>query len=245
MRERLQKILSAHGAASRREAEKLIKAGRVTVNGAAASLGQSADYACDEILIDGVPLKPKDAPVYIMLNKPRGYVTTMRDERRRKTVRDLVPEPGVYPAGRLDMDSEGLLIMTNDGQFANAVMHPSYNKAKTYEVHVRGDVSNAEQQLSRPMQIDSYTTRPATVKLQKRTERGGVLLITIHEGRNRQVRKMCAICGLNVDSLRRVSIGEVKLGELKPGQWRRLTDEEIRVLAGAGHKCSEGVDELG
>ena len=230
MSERIQKIISAHGVCSRREAEKMILSGRVTVNGETASIGQSA--APEDIAIDGIPLKPRETPVYIMLNKPRGYITTMDDEMGRKTVRHLVSDAGdrVYPAGRLDMESEGLLIMTNDGRFANAVTHPSYNKAKTYEVSVRGDIERAEQLLSSPMEIDSYMIRPARVKVLKRSPGGGLLSITIHEGRNRQIRKMCAQCGYNVESLKRVAIGALELGSLKPGQWRRLTDEEIALF---------------
>jgi len=225
--ERISKILSLHGVSSRREAENMILAGRVTVDGVTAKLGQRAEP--HEIAVDGKPLKPQDEFVYIMLNKPRGYVTTMRDNQGRKTVRDLVADidARVYPAGRLDIDSEGLLIMTNDGQFANAVMHPSYNKAKTYEVRVRGDITRAEESLSLPMEIDSHMIRPASVKLLRRTTNGGVFLITIHEGRNRQIRKMCEKCGLAVEFLKRVSIGELKLGTLKTGQWRHLTETEI------------------
>jgi len=225
--ERISKILSAHGVASRREAERMILAGRVTVGGITAQLGQSAE--CHEIAIDGKPLTPQGEFVYIMLNKPRGYVTTMRDERGRKTVRELVAGVGtrVYPAGRLDINSEGLLIMTNDGRFANAVTHPSHNKAKTYRVRVRGDITGAEESLSRPMEIDLHMTRPASVRLLRRTEDGGIFLIRIHEGRNRQIRKMCEQCGLAVESLKRVSIGELKLGTLKSGQWRHLTEAEV------------------
>jgi len=234
MPERLQKILSAHGVSSRREAENIIAAGRVTVNGAAAQIGQSADVDSDEILIDGAPLKPRGAPVYIMLHKPRGYLTTMSDDRGRKIVAQLVAGAGVriYPAGRLDMESEGLLIMTNDGEFANAVTHPSGGKSKTYKVHVRGSVSTAQERLSLPMEIDGYTTRPAKVKLSKQFDDSAELLVTIHEGRNRQIRKMCAVCGLDVLSLKRVSVGGVELGTLKSGHWRHLTADEIQLLSG-------------
>ena len=232
MPERIQKILSAHGAASRREAEKMIEDGRITVNGIAARLGQRAEFGRDEIAVDGVPLRPGDGPVYIMLNKPRGYVTTVKDERGRKTVTELVSGAGikVYPVGRLDMDSEGLLLMTNDGEFANAVMHPSFNKAKTYEVHVSGEIDRVLELLRRPMEIDSHVVSADRAELIKRTADVGVLHITIHEGRNRQIRKMCALCGLKIRLLRRVSIGPLELGTLKIGQWRYLTEEEASLF---------------
>jgi len=232
MTERIQKIISAHGIASRREAEMMILNGRVTVNGIQATLGQQAQLPQDEIAIDGMPLNPKDAPIYIMLNKPRGYLTTLKDDRGRKTVKDLVADVGtrVYPAGRLDMDSEGLLILTNDGRFANAVMHPSNNKAKTYEVRVRGDVETGTARMRLPMEIDAYTIRPAEVELKAQTADGGVLYVTIREGRNRQIRKMCAQCSLAVLSLKRISIGSLALGTLKPGKWRYLTQEEVEMF---------------
>ncbi|MCL2408040.1 MAG: rRNA pseudouridine synthase [Oscillospiraceae bacterium] len=232
MAERIQKIISAHGIASRREAEMMILNGRVAVNGIPATLGQQAALLRDEITIDGVLLNQKDPSVYIMLNKPRGYLTTLKDDRGRKTVKDLVADVGtrVYPAGRLDMDSEGLLILTNDGQFANAVMHPSNNKAKTYEVRVRGDAENGARLMRLPMEIDSYTIRPAEVMLKARADDGGILQITIREGRNRQIRKMCAKCSLAVLSLKRMSVGTLELGALKPGKWRYLTREEVEMF---------------
>ena len=232
MPERIQKILSAHGVASRREAEKMISAGRVSVGGIPAQIGQSVLPGIDEITIDGIPLPPKDENIYIMLNKPRGYVTTMSDERGRKTVASLIADAGVrvYPVGRLDMNSEGLLLMTNDGAFANIVSHPSHNIPKTYEVSVSGDASGAVSLLSRSMVVDFHIVRASSVILKKLTECGGVLRITINEGRNRQIRKMCEQCDLKVLSLKRVSIGQVRLGTLKTGNWRYLTDEERRSL---------------
>jgi len=232
--ERIQKILSAHGVASRREAERLVESGRVTVNGQRAELGQSAVPGRDAIEVDGAPLRPKSEYVYIMLNKPPGFVTTVRDERGRKTVMGLVRGVGarVYPVGRLDMYSEGLLLLTNDGQFANAVAHPSNNKKKTYEARIAGDASGAVQLLRRPMQIDSCLVKAADVSLLQRTEDGGTLQITVHEGRNRQIRKMCALCGIKVLSLKRTSIGALRLGQLEAGRWRHLTDEEIKSLCG-------------
>jgi len=227
--ERISKILSAHGVASRREAEIMIAAGRVHVNGELATLGQKACDVTDVITVDGMPLRRKDEPVYIMLNKPRGYLTTMKDQRGRKTVLSLVTDSGarVYPVGRLDMDSEGLLLMTNDGGFANRVCHPSNNKLKTYEVRVRGDAAAAVFKLGLPMEVDAYVIRAASVKLVSGGPEGGVLNIGIFEGRNRQIRKMCVLCGLWILSLKRLSIGEVNLGELETGRWRYLTGAEV------------------
>lgn len=229
---RLQKILSAHGVASRRGAESMIREGRVCVNGEVAVIGQGAMPGKDEILVDGVPLADKSEPVYIMLNKPRGYITTMNDERGRKTVRELVAGVGerVYPVGRLDCDSEGLLLMTNDGEFSNMVAHPSFEVEKTYMAAVRGDAEKAEGLLRGPMEIDGRTVNALAVKLTRQTQDGGVFSVTIKEGRNRQVRKMLAECGLVVTSLKRVSVGPIKLGGLKAGQWRRLTPGEQRSI---------------
>ena len=230
--ERLQKILSAHGVASRREAEKMILEGRVRINGVPATLGQSAELGLDEISVDDLPLAAADEPVYIMLNKPRGYVTTSSDEQGRKTVMSLVQDVGirVFPIGRLDMNSGGLLLLTNDGEFANIVAHPSYNKFKTYEVKVRGDAQRAALLMRKPIEIDNHTVQAKKVELSKVTEVGGVLKITVSEGRNRQIRKMCAACGVSVQTLKRISIGTLKLGSLKPGLWRHLTEEEVQSL---------------
>jgi len=230
--QRLQKILSAHGVASRRGAERLIESGRVTVNGQTAGLGQSATPGRDEIAVDGVPLEPHGGLVYIMLNKPPGYVTTVSDERGRKTVMSLVAgvKTRVYPIGRLDMYSEGLLLLTNDGQFANAVAHPSNNKKKVYEVRIAGDASGAAHMLRRPIEVDNCLVRAAAVEVLDEAEGGGVLGITVSEGRNRQIRKMCGLCGIKVLSLKRVSIGAVRLGSLGIGRWRHLTGEEVDSL---------------
>jgi len=231
-RERLQKILSSYGVSSRREAETMIVSGRVKVNGITAKLGQSAIAGKDEITVDGTLLVPRGQLIYIMLNKPRGYVTTMKDEFGRKTVAGLVSGLGsrVYPAGRLDRDSEGLLIMTNDGRFANIVTHPSYNKEKVYEVVVRGDAAGAERLLMLPMVVDSHEVQAVSARLLSCSPGGGVLRITVSEGRNRQIRKMCANCRLIVKALKRVSIGPLELGGLEPGQWRYLTEEETGQL---------------
>ena len=204
--QRLQKILSANGITSRRDAERMIMDGRVTVNGSPAHVGQCAILGLDEIAINGVQLEPRREFIYIMLNKPRGYITTQRDERGRKTVMSLLDGlcVRVFPVGRLDMDSEGLLLLTNDGQFANAVAHPSSGKKKTYEVNVRGDAAEAVKMLNRPILIDTRDVKAESAVLSERTTDGGVLHISIVEGRNRQIRKMCAACGLKVLSLKRL-----------------------------------------
>lgn len=232
MKERLQKILSSRGIASRREAEQIIAAGRVTVGGVPAILGQSADPESELIEIDGKPLSAEPAKVYIMLNKPRGYVTTMSDEKGRNDVTALVKDcpAHVWPVGRLDMESEGLLIMTNDGALTYMLTHPSNEKKKTYEVLVRGDIEKAIKPLSEQMDIDGYMIKPAEVRLLKKTKDGALLSVTIHEGRNRQVRKMCSLVHLHVLSLIRVAEGGITLGDLKRGAWRYLSDEEISLL---------------
>ena len=228
MKERLQKLISAAGIASRRQAEQMIAAGRVAVNGVPALLGQSADPETDEIRIDGLLLKQGDALRYILLNKPRGYVTTLSDEKGRRTVADLVSDVGarVYPVGRLDLNSDGLLLLTNDGALANAVMHPKNEVPKTYRTVVEGDITAALPRLREAMEIDGYMIRPAEVTVLG----GGVLEITIHEGRNRQIRKMCAAVDLKVLRLTRIAEGPLRLGTLKPGAWRELTEEELTEL---------------
>ncbi len=233
MMERLQKIISSAGLMSRRAAEACISAGRVSVNGVTAVLGDKADPDIDSILVDGVPLPSTGEKVYIMLNKPKGYVTTMRDEKGRKNVSELVKGAGtrIYPVGRLDMYSEGLLLMTNDGDFANRMMHPSHNIRKTYHTWVQGqDIGLAMEYLRLPMELDGYEIHPAEVELVELFPGGAVLAISIHEGRNRQVRKMCEAVGLKVTRLRRVSEAGLTLGELKSGQWRYLTAEEVQRL---------------
>ncbi|MCL2392201.1 MAG: rRNA pseudouridine synthase [Oscillospiraceae bacterium] len=232
MPDRISKILSASGVASRREAERMISQGRVFVNGKAAEIGQSAEASIDEITVDGVLIKPEVSHVYIMLNKPTGYITTVSDDRGRKTVMELVSNVGVrvYPVGRLDMDSQGLLLMTNDGLFANALTHPSYNKPKTYEVKVSGNVDKALPLLRLPIIVDDREICAVAANSIKKTAAGGILRITINEGRNRQIRKMCAACGLDVQSLTRVCIGTLELGLLDVGKWRHLTESERKAL---------------
>jgi len=233
LKERLQKVLSAYGIASRRASEEMIAAGRVKVNGMTAEIGMRADPETDEIMVDGVLLeKEKEERVYIVLNKPTGYVTTMQDERGRKTVRDLTADVGikVYPVGRLDLNSMGLLLMTNDGELTNRLTHPKHEVEKEYIVGVEGNVQTALAELEKPMKIDGYPIRPAKVKMVKSDVSGHVLSIVIHEGRNRQVRKMCMQCGLSVKWLLRVRVVEIWLGDLPKGTWRYLTPPEIAYL---------------
>lgn len=229
--QRLQKILAARGICSRRKAEEMITAGRVSVNGAVANLGDSADPETDEIRLDGDLLPTASDYVYILLHKPRGFVTTASDEKGRPNVIQLVDVPQrVYPVGRLDMDSEGLLLLTNDGEFANKVMHPKAEVDKIYEVWVNGFTEGGLAILKQPMQIDGYTIRTPKIRVLGVKGDGAHLEITIHEGRNRQVRRMCSHAGMTVTRLRRIGEGSLRLGNLEKGKWRYLTLEEIRVL---------------
>ena len=232
MKERLQKLLSARGVASRRKAEELIAAGRVTVNGRPAALGERADPETDTVRIDGKPLPQVQKNVYILLNKPRGYVTTLSDEKGREDVTELLKDcdTRVYPVGRLDMDSEGLLLLTNDGAFANGLMHPRGEVEKVYLVWVTGYEPGKEALLGRPITLDDYRIRPPKVTLQRAQGTKARLEITIHEGRNRQIRRMCQQAGLEVTRLKRIREGALSLGTLPPGAWRYLTEEEIRAL---------------
>ena len=225
MEERLQKILSACGAASRRTAECYLSAGRVTVNGMPARVGDKADPERDDIRLDGRSLTRPQARTYLMLHKPRGYVTTLSDEKGRRTVAELVRSCGarVWPVGRLDLDSEGLLLMTNDGAVTNRLIHPRHAVEKEYWVWVSGDLARALPHLRGPMELDGVPLAPAKV-----TERGAnCLSIVIHEGKNRQVRRMCAQAGLTVKTLRRVREGPIFLGDLPVGRWRPLANTEV------------------
>lgn len=235
---RIQKLLSDCGFCSRRKAETLITAGRVKLNGHPVKLGDKA-LPTDLITVDGERVYvPKKKPLrYIMLNKPRGYVTTMQDEQGRRCITDLLEgiEDRVYPVGRLDRNSEGLLLLTNDGAFANGIMHPSREVTKTYRVTVRPPVSEDQlSQMSVGVTLDDGTkTAPANIVMKEQEAERVVLLVTIHEGKKREVRRMCDAVGLEVARLRRISIGPVKLGMLKPGTWRDLTAEELRALRNA------------
>ncbi len=228
MEERLQKLLSAAGVCSRRAAEEYIRLGRVTVNGAAAALGDKADPDRDLVAVDGVPLPRRAETVWLMLNKPRGYVTTLSDEKGRRTAAELVAGCGVrvWPVGRLDMDSEGLLLFTNDGPGTDALLHPRHEVEKEYRVTVEGDVKAALPILSGPLELDGVPLATAQVKQLGPDE----LSVVIHEGKNRQVRRMCALAGLTVKRLRRVREGSLTLGDLPVGKWRYLTQQEAAEL---------------
>ena len=235
MRERLQKLIARAGVCSRRTAETLLTAGRVTVNGVAAHLGDKADADTDVIAIDGTAIAFAEPSVYLMLNKPRGYVTTLRDELGRATAAELVADCGVrvFPVGRLDKESEGLLLFTNDGALMQAMTHPSHQVDKTYEVTVTGELEGAADRLSAVTELDGEPIMPAQVEIMKRREGQALLRVTIHQGKNRQIRRMCAQVGLQVTRLRRVSEDALTLGDLKPGQWRYLTDAEVAALKGS------------
>ena len=232
MRQRLQKILSARGVASRRKAEQMIQNGAVTVNGVTAALGDSADPELDRICVNGQPLPTGQRFVYILLNKPRGYVTTLSDEKGRPNAAQLVADCGtrVYPVGRLDMDSEGLLLFTNDGAFANALTHPKQEVEKIYEVWAVGYAPGGEEKLSRPIVLDGYRIRPPKVVLLSANGEKAKFRVTIHEGRNRQIRRMCEAAGMRCTRLRRIQEGSLRLGNLPCGAWRYLTPEEVAEL---------------
>lgn len=234
MEERIQKIMASRGVASRRASEELILQGRVTCNGQVCGLGDRADPEKDTILVDGRPLPSTPDAIYILLHKPRGYVTTLSDEKGRKNVSQLVSDcpQRVYPVGRLDMDSEGLLLLTNDGELANHLMHPSHVVDKVYQVWVQGFSPEGLERLSQPIELDGYRIRKPAVKCQKRTGDKALLQITIHEGRNRQIRRMCAIAGMEVQRLKRIREGSLSLGQLPLGKWRYLTKEEVKALQG-------------
>ena len=228
MEERLQKLLSAAGVCSRRTAEGYIEAGRVTVNGVTARLGDKTDPDRDDVRLDGVPLPKPAEPVYLMLNKPRGWVTTLSDEKGRKTVAELVADCGVrvYPVGRLDLDSEGLLLFTDDGALTHKLLHPAHGTRKEYLAWVLGNTEAALPRLRRPMQVDGEAM--SADQVEKRGE--GLLRIVLHQGKNRQVRRMCAAAGLKVTRLKRTGEGPLRLGDLPVGQWRFLTREELLAL---------------
>lgn len=232
MNQRLQKILSDRGVASRRAAERLISDGAVRVNGRTAALGQSADPEKDQITVCGKPLPPKTKAVYLMLHKPRGYVTTLSDEHGRPTVADLVSDCGcrVYPIGRLDYASEGLLLLTNDGALANRLMHPRGEVEKVYEVTVSGALDGAAERLARPIVLDGCRIRPPQVRLLRESAEKATFEIIIHEGKNRQIRRMCETAGLRVRRLCRTREGGVSLGSLPVGKWRYLTAQETEQI---------------
>lgn len=234
---RIQKIIADCGYCSRRKAEELMSAGRVKLNGHSVKLGDKASVR-DIITVDGerIFIPKKKNYIYLMLNKPRGYVTTMNDEMGRKCVTELLEgiDERVYPVGRLDRNSEGLLLFTNDGSFANSIMHPAKQISKTYRVTIRPDISDEQLvALSDGIELDGRKTLPANVVVKDKEPGRVVLLITIREGRNRQIRRMCEAVGLEVARLRRISIGPLKLGMLKPGAYRELTSDELRAIRNA------------
>ena len=230
--ERLQKIIAARGLCSRRQAEKWIEEGRVRVNGNTAHLGDTADVTEDVIEVDGKRLPKAGKKLYLMLNKPRGYVTTLSDEKGRKNAAELVSGCGtrVYPVGRLDMDSEGLLLFTNDGEFANLMMHPRHEVDKVYRVWVTDFTPEKLEALAEPIELDGYRIKKPKIRPVRLEANRAILDVTIHEGRNRQVRRMCQAAGLEVARLKRIAEGGLRIGELKPGQWRELAPQEIEKL---------------
>ena len=245
---RIQKALSDGGILSRRKTEEYIKAGRITVNGHRAQPGNPVDIQKDIIAIDGkrVFIARKKENVYIMLNKPRGYVTTTSDELGRRCVSELVEDVGarVYPIGRLDRDSEGLLLFTNDGQLANLIMHPSHHVSKTYRVTVRPDITDEQAvKLSSGVNIGEdgnvEMTQPAIIHVMEKQPGRVVLQMSITEGKNRQIRRMCEAVGLEVVRLKRISVGPLKLGMVQPGKWRELKKSEVIALRNAAKPASQ------
>lgn len=246
---KIQKILADSGVASRRKAEELIAAGLVTVNGRKAAIGDRAVPGKDHICVNGKPVEARGENIYVMLHKPRGFITTMSDEMERKCVAELVGDipARVYPVGRLDRESEGLLLMTNDGEFANAMTHPSRHVPKLYRVTVRPAVNEDQLiQMETGMLIEGRKTAPAGVKVVLEEPGRTVLEITLHEGRNRQIRKMCEALGLEVARLKRTAIGPLRLGMLAPGKWRDLTSEEVaRLMSAANADRLDNVKKAG
>ena len=227
---RLDKYLAETAQCTRSEAKTLLNRGRVTVNGAVCKKGDTQLREGDSVAVDGAPLAYQQF-VYLMLNKPRGYVCTLSDEKGRKTVAELVRDCGarVYPVGRLDLDSEGLLLLTNDGEWMQHLLHPRYEVNKVYEVSVAGEVRGAAEALASMTQLDGEPIRPAQVRVLRQGRDTAVLSITIHEGKNRQIRRMCAAAGLHVKRLKRVQEHALKLGPLPVGVWRDLTEQELHA----------------
>jgi pseudouridine synthase len=238
VQERLQKLMARASFGSRRENEIIIADGRVSVNGHIAKLGDKADPQVDRIEVDGKPLKlNNEQPTYILLNKPRGVISSLEDELKqaRTTVRDLIPKSGhLYPVGRLDKPSEGLILMTNDGQIAHRLTHPRYEHEKVYEVELEGAISNQVlDQWRRGVMLDGRITAPAPIEVLKRSKARTRLRIVLREGRKRQIRRIAAGFGHPVRRLVRVRIGPLELGDLQPGQWRSLTPQEVNKLRSA------------
>ena len=237
---KLQKYFSDCGVLSRRAAEEEIKKGTVKVNGNAAELGMRIDPERDVVEYKGQRLKKSgDEKIYVLLNKPRGIVTTLSDEKGRTDVSALVSEikTRIYPVGRLDMDSDGLLLMTNDGELTNILTHPRHEIPKIYHVTVKGQIlPHTLDELQKPMEIDGYTILPVKAKIIASDSASTTLEMTLFEGRNRQIRKMCELCSLKITRLCRVALGDIKLGELEVGKWRYLTENEIKYLKESSKK---------
>ena len=237
--ERVQKLIAQAGIASRRKAEELIQQGRVTVNGRPIKLGDSARPNKDVIAVDGQRIASSSGKIYLALHKPRGFVTTLADERGRRCVAQLVADAGcrVYPVGRLDKDSEGLLLLTNDGEFANLCAHPSGHVAKTYRVTLRPGVTEEQlNRLSTGIELDGKMTAPAKVRVLEEQRGRAVVEIVLYEGRNREIRRMCEALGLEVARLKRIAMGPVRLGMLPQGKYRELTNEEVRGIIAEAKK---------
>ncbi len=240
MKERLQKILSRAGYGSRRRCEKLIAAGRVRVNEHIATLGEKADAGADRIAVDGVPLAAPEKPVYILLYKPRGVLSAVYSPDRRRTVRELIPvSTQLYPVGRLDLDSEGLLLLTNDGELANRLTHPRYEHEKEYRVLVarQPDEEQLEAWRKGVVLADGYRTQPARVAVESKFGKGAWLRVILREGHKRQIRETGRQIGLPVVRIIRVRMTSLCLGNLKPGQWRELSESEIKALKGNPQKA--------
>ena len=233
---RLQKFFTDNKIMSRRSAERVIEAGNVKINGITAKVGDKVDPENDVVTYNGKIIKNNVlSKRYIMLNKPLGYVTTTSDEKGRETVLSLVSDVGerIYPVGRLDMYSEGLLLLTNDGELTNRLTHPKHNMSKTYSVIIKGEISpDTLHKLTSPMEIDGYKLKPVKVRIISQKNGATNTLFTLNEGRNRQIRKMCDACGLTIMRLTRISIGKLKLGDLERGKWRELTKNEVDYLLG-------------
>ncbi len=231
---RIQKYLSENGIASRRKAEEMIEQGLVKLNGRPAKIGDKLNPKTDIVAVKGRKIeKAKTGNIYIMLNKPRGYVTTMSDEMGRKCVAELISDVSarIYPVGRLDRESEGLLLFTNDGEFANAMTHPSKHISKTYRVTVRPSITEEQiTKMTEGLMLDGKKTLPCEIKILQKDEGRVVLEIVLYEGRNRQIRRMLEDVGLETARLKRIAVGNVRLGMLDSGKWRELSEEEIKYL---------------
>lgn len=230
---RLQKFMADNGVASRRKCEEMIEQGLVKVNGNRAHIGDKVDPKRDKVSVSGKRIAVQDKMKYILLHKPRGYITTMQDEQGRKCVAELVSDVGarIYPVGRLDRESEGMLLMTNDGAFSNAMTHPTRHVPKTYRVTIRPKITDEQiNAFHNGIEIDGRMTAPAGLRVIEKTEGRVVCEVILYEGRNRQIRRMFEELGIEVARLKRTAVGSVKLGMLPAGKWRELTEEEVRKL---------------